>query len=98
MRYVRECAWLRATWKKELKLEGAVLVRRLAWTINKHVEVPEIVIVRDGADARDSVFTSDTTRQAKNDCSFSRLSHQSLSLLDDSLRESHGELSWEGVC
>jgi len=58
-------------WKKELKLEGAVLIRRLAWAVYKHVKVSQVVIVRDRADARDWFC------------------HETLSLLDDSLGESH---------
>jgi hypothetical protein len=48
-----------ATWKKEFELEGAILVRRLAWAVYEHVKVSQIIIVRDRADARNSVFASD---------------------------------------
>jgi hypothetical protein len=48
-----------ATWKEELEFEGAILVRRLAWAIYKHVKVSEVVVVRDRADARNSVFALD---------------------------------------
>lgn len=92
MRCRQHCAWLGATWKKQLKLEGAILVGRLAWAVNEHVEVSEIVIVRNGADARDSVFTLGTTVPIDEQLS-SRLGHQALSLLDDSLWESHGDCS-----
>jgi hypothetical protein len=51
-----------ATWEKELKLEGAVLIRRLAWTVYKHVKVSQVVIVRYRADTRDSAFALDHTR------------------------------------
>ena len=45
-----------ATWKKELELEGAILVRRLAWAVYKHVKVSQIIVVRNRADARDAVI------------------------------------------
>jgi hypothetical protein len=45
-----------ATWKEKFELEGAILVRRLAWAVYKHVKVSQIVVVRDRADARHSVF------------------------------------------
>lgn len=58
-------------WEEELKVEDAALVWRLRWAVDLDVEVSEVIVVRNCADARD------------------RLSHQTLSLFDNTLWKRH---------
>ena len=84
-----------ATWKKELELEGAILVRRLAWAVYQYIKVSQIVVVRNRADARNSILALGHNKAECTSEGSSRLCHKTLSLLDDSFGEGHGEWLWD---
>ncbi len=44
-------------WQEELQVEDAAFVWGLCWAVDLDVEVAEVVFVRDGGDARYSVYT-----------------------------------------
>lgn len=68
------------------------LVGRLGWTVNRDIEVSQVVIVGNSVDTGDPEYNSiscNPVLMSVDQDYNSRLSHQPLGLLDNALRQGH---------